>query len=278
MESQQNPKEPQIEIANLAEWAASCSASSLCVNYQSSQNDFIRAIVLSEIRPIRFIADRQIAADVALCANEELVAVPPISISRGLRADLQGLLTGADGPVTVLPYTMMHDHVKARSKRLAQDMDIIAGYAPPSDIVIACVIADLRALLLQIAERGRSPLVVHDLLGVIPALPTPTITYFADPTAPPVPHRKAGIETAESRLGEDDQEEVSIDLIRTHAEFVADTAPADLRRMCPILAEPGSEPLRAYWLRNFERLADDEFSGWLKERAERVVKDAFGAA
>lgn len=276
MESPNQSKEMQT-IANLSVWSENAKAPSASITYGASQNDFLRAIVLSNIRPIRVLADRDIAAEVALCANEELVAVPGIVMSRGLRGDLEALLSGADGPLTVVPYALIHASVKARSKRLSQDMDIIAGYAPPTDLVIHCVVTDLRDLLMAVMERGRSPVAIHDLLGVMPAIDHPRIVYFSDPVEGSVPAENVEIEPAERQLSyrsEDDP--VDIDLVRNHAEFVADSDPADLRRMCPALADKSSAPLRAEWLQNFARLEDDEFSGWLRGRAERILKQAFG--
>ncbi|MEM6932809.1 MAG: hypothetical protein AAF526_04400 [Pseudomonadota bacterium] len=216
------------------------------------------------------------AALFAQAANEELVPVPTIEISRGLRGELQALLTGADGPVRVIPYDIVHDFIKARAKRLAQEMDIVAGYSPPSDLVIECVIADLRAILLRVAEAGRSPVIIHDLLGIIPAQPFKGVSFIGSPSTQPVEPADATIIPAEERLGGDDDVDVSIEAIRAHAEFLADSTPEDLRRMCPILAEPSSDPLRAYWRQNLDRLADDEFSGWLMERSKRILDEAFG--
>ncbi|MEO1456022.1 MAG: hypothetical protein AAFV49_00450 [Pseudomonadota bacterium] len=215
------------------------------------------------------------ASDVARAANEELVPVPSVIMSRGLRTDLQSLLTGADGPATVLPHEIVHDFVRARAKRLAQDMGIVAGYPPPSDLVIECVVKDLRALLLQVSKGGRSPVIVHDLLGIVLPTDAPGMIFFADPAHPPVAAKDAQTIGAEERLEYGDDDDVAIDLIREHAEFVADSKPDDLRRMCPILAEPTAAPLREFWRRSFTRLEDDEYSGWLLERANRLLNDAF---
>ena len=254
-----------------------CSAPCLSVTCGGTQNEFIRAIVLSKKRPIRVLTDRDVAAEVALVANEELVPVPGVSMSRGLRGDLEGLLTGADGPLVVVPHALIHAHLKARAKRLSQDMDIIAGYPPPPDLVIRCVIVDLRELVLRVAERGRSPLAIHDTLGVIAPVDAPEIVFFTEPAKPPVPAASADIAPAEQDLDEnDDGEEIDLDLVRSHAEFVADSAPDDLRRMCPLLAEPSSAPLRAFWRRQIARLENDDFSEWLHTRANRLMSEAFG--
>lgn len=262
-------------LMELSKCLAELSAPSLCVCFGGSQNDFTRAIVLSEKRPIRILANRSVASDVARAANEELVPVPSVIMSRGLRTDLQSLLTGADGPATVLPHEIVHDFVRARAKRLAQDMGIVAGYPPPSDLVIECVVKDLRALLLQVSKGGRSPVIVHDLLGIVLPTDAPGMIFFADPAHPPVAAKDAQTIGAEERLEYGDDDDVAIDLIREHAEFVADSKPDDLRRMCPILAEPTAAPLREFWRRSFTRLEDDEYSGWLLERANRLLNDAF---
>ncbi|MEO0820926.1 MAG: hypothetical protein AAF074_10935 [Pseudomonadota bacterium] len=179
--------------------------------------------------------------------------------------------------MTLLPYAMIRELIAARTKRLYMDMDMIAGYAPPAELVMGEVMTECAAILRQIAVRGRCPLLLHDLAGLLPPGSVPGAVFFETPHAEGVQAPDNAAPAAPPRVAYD-LESVDLGLVRSHAEFIADSDADTLRRMSPILGDPAYGVLRRYWHDQIDRLRDDEFSEWLQVRAKRLLVEAYGEA
>ncbi|MEL6264039.1 MAG: hypothetical protein AAFR52_00060 [Pseudomonadota bacterium] len=216
------------------------------------------------------------AGTTAYVANDEFVQVPKLLQSEELGEALESVLTGADGPPLAIPYSITRNFLTRRVKRACQEMEVVADYPAPRELALECAIQELRELLQSIATRGRRPLVFQDLAGIFVPSPGSRATVFATPDG----------EGRSMPCGEDDAampfdpkvtlEDIEIDMVMDHAEFIADSEPFVLQRMCPTLATKTFRPLVDYWRAQFARLDEVEDGPFMRKRAERALDAAFG--
>lgn len=261
----------------LTTWLKTAEAPAVAmVNMEDSQA-FFRLVVKAEVPSTTVFADRKVASDVAFVANDEFLPQPRISIVKNLKAELGNLLTGMDGPLTVLPFALLRDLASTRARRVSQDMEIIAGYPVPAEIVLHCALQELRTTIAAIARRGRRPVVIQDSSGLFEGIAGDSIAWFDSAGAER--ERPAQDEAPLSALiGEGEPVEVAPGAVLSHANFLADTDPATLRRMAPLLIEPAFAPLIDFWRDRLTGLSSVDFAEWLRERALRHLEEAFTPA
>ncbi|MEL7346484.1 MAG: hypothetical protein AAFN17_01910 [Pseudomonadota bacterium] len=256
-----------------ATWLKIAEAPAVAVVNSTSDEAFLRKVVTSEARSITVFADRKVASEVAFVSNDAFVAQPRINIFKNLRAEFDTMLTGMDGPPVVLPFRVVREFATSRAKRVAREVEIIAGYPAAPELVLKCALDELRALIAQIARRGRRPLVIQDRTGMFEGMEKTEIAWFGPdflrcdaPPASSQPHEA---------LEEEVLSTVTEEMILAHANFLADTDTVTLRRMAPLLAEPAFAPIRDFWTEQLRSLKSVEFADWLEERALRNLNEAF---
>lgn len=249
----------------------------LCVVTAGGEEDFLRAALDAPVPGRRILADGEGARRVAFVANDLQVAVPPIEPTRGLTRDLDALLRGGIGPLTILPDDTVRRHVADRARRLHRDLEIFAGYQIPPGLIRASVVAELRALIVQIAHGGHSPLLLHDCDGLVRPGDVPGAMFWADPATPPLARDEVEPrEATDADHTEDDIGPVDPDVVLEQARFLAETDPATLRRMQPGLVAPACEPLRAFWAQQLARLETDPEHEEVARAAVASLGRAFG--
>ncbi|MEM6974125.1 MAG: hypothetical protein AAF577_15100 [Pseudomonadota bacterium] len=237
---------------------------------------FIREVVKSKVKGLSIFADRRVSQTAAFVANDEFLPVPKLWKAETLRSELDTLLTGADGPPVALSYSFLRDTMTRRAKRVSQEMEVVADYPVPQELALQCVIDEFRDLFQTISVRGRRPFILQDLAGIYVAQPGGRATVFADPQSDGEPAGPAE-EPTPLELTTVSLEEVDIDVIMEHADFVGDSEPHILRKMCPSLSAPCFVPLLAYWRAQFARLETEEQGQLMRRRAEKALSAAFAS-
>ncbi|MEO1459546.1 MAG: hypothetical protein AAFV49_18555 [Pseudomonadota bacterium] len=237
--------------------------------------EFLREVVKSKAKGLDIVADRTVANTTAFVSNDEFVKVPRLQQGKSPNEVLGSVLTGSDGPPVAMPYSIIRNFMTRRVKKVCDEMDMVAHYPVPKELALKCAIHELRDLVQSIATRGRRPLVLHDLAGIFVPSPGARATVFASPTSDGEPMLGTPDDAVFPFELEIKPEEVELDLVVAHADFVADVESFVLQRMCPTVRQATFRPLLSYWQAQFARLDDVEEGPLMRRRAEKALRAAF---
>lgn len=259
-------------MTQLSSWVERSETPAVAVVTGGSEAAFVAAFLDLE-QPYRVLADNRAARDVTRLTNERLYSAPPLLKSGGLAPDLDTLARAPAGPLIFVPYVLLRTQIEAATEAALRRLELVAGYAHPPRLVAGVVVDGVRQQLRTIVARSQARLVVHDLsaslftadedgITLIESLPEPT-DYQPDPEAPSVPMTLVPAQTK--------NEAVDAYTLLDHAQFLAETGMAELRKMHKINALPSLLPIYAYWIEQFIAAPVDPKDRALFERAVAAI-------
>ncbi len=226
---------------HLEEWLVRNERGSVAIIHGGRSHDILDTLLKMFPARSTVIADRALAAALAPAVAMRNRPHVDVHLSRGYLRDFdQQMPIGSGGPI-VLPASVMEDDVTCEMRRTSDQIQILAGYPAPPEIISRIVNYRFTTALRRCQQRRKSAVVVHDRTGWlnVDGLDKPHVFSVGEST-------ENNMSFALDQLQRDFRPPTIEDLTR-QSEYMVRTELPVLIDMHAWIAGPAAGDLFAYW-------------------------------
>lgn len=251
----------------LGDWLSGALPPEVAVYRGMHENAFLREVLETSERKLRFLCDNKLGQKIAMVANDVFRNQPVLLASKQLDRDLMDTLSDPDDRMLVVPFTAIGKYVLNQTERLGRAVDLTAGYEMPEQQMAALVIGGLREVVERVALLGNCPVLLHDADGGYLLNLGPDVVLLGDQSG----------EDVVAQLTQGPMAAATEGGVRAHVRFLVQTELPELRRLHDFSA-PKSVKLSImnFWKGNVSDLMEqtEDRDLWLdcQEAIEKINK------